>query len=92
MPTLTHVQLPRPQQLVTDAPHVVPSRNQRGVVAALPVVLGSDTVQVLVTEILITRGTRAFGPAKHDRVSRESWTDDSQTAWLHNQVNIMVLS
>ena len=59
-------QQPQHGSLIPYAPNVAPSTNQTKVVVAVAEVLGSKTAEVLVTQNLITRGTRASRPAKHD--------------------------
>ena len=64
--THMHLQPPR-QSSVPHAPNVVPSRNPANPLVVVAVVLGLETVEVVVTQSLVTRGLRAFGPAKHER-------------------------
>ena len=49
------------------APNVAPSRNLAKSVVVVKVVRGSDTAEVLVTQKLVTRGTRALRPANVSR-------------------------
>ena len=64
--TLTHQQ-PRQRSPVLYAPNAAPSGNLAKPVVAVAAVLGSETAEVLVTQNVVTRGTRASGPAKHGR-------------------------
>ena len=79
--TNTHMythQQPRRRPQVPYAPNVAPSRNLGKVVVVVAAVLGPETVEVLVTPNLVTRGTRASRSAKHGRSPREL-LGDSQT-------------
>ena len=60
-----NIQQPRRRPSVMFAPHVSPFVNPGKGVAVVAVDLGSEPVEVLATHKLSTRGTRAFGPAKH---------------------------
>ena len=65
--TYTHQQPRRRRPLVPYAPNAASSQNPGNLVAAVAVVLGPETADVLVTSSLITLGTRASRPAKHCR-------------------------
>ena len=68
---------PRRQRLVWYVPNAAPSRNLEKSVAVVAVVLGSETAEVLITPIFITRGTRASRPANPGRgSSRRPSTDN----------------
>ena len=60
-----NIQLPRRTPSVQFAPHVSPSVNPAKRVVVVAGALGSEPAEVLTTHKLSTRGTRAFGPAKH---------------------------
>ena len=69
LPMLTY-QYQQPTQRRTSVPYVAnaaASRNPAELVVAVTAVLGLETAQVLLTQIFITRGTRAYRPAKHGR-------------------------
>ena len=66
----THPQSRR-RPLFLYAPNAAISGNQAKGVAAVAVVLGSETAEVLATQSLSTRGTRAFEPAKHEHSLRQ---------------------
>ena len=55
----------RRRPLVSYVPNAAPSRNLGKAVVAVAAVLGSKTVEALVTQDFSTRGTRAYMPAKH---------------------------
>ena len=63
---------------VLHAANAAPSRNLGKAVVAVAVALGSGAAEVLVTQNLVTRGTRVSGSAKHGHSSRLPWAD-SQT-------------
>ena len=61
-------QQPRRRPSVPYVSNAAPSRNLGKAVVAVAEVLGSETAEVLVTQkAVVTRGTRASGPAKHGR-------------------------
>ena len=68
---LPNIQQPRRRLSVPFAPHVSPSVNPAKGVVAVAAVLGSEPVEALTTAKLSTRGTRAFGPAKHGDSPRQ---------------------
>ena len=70
MATYTHQQ-PRQRPSVQYAPNAASSRNLGKLVAAAAVVLGSEIAEALVTQNFATRGTRAFGLAKHGHSLRQ---------------------
>merc|ERR1712032_1532293 len=70
-----HANQPRRRPQVPYATNVAPSPNLGKVVAAVAVVLGSETVEVLLTASLITRGTRASRPAKYCHSSSQPSAD-----------------
>ena len=63
-------QQPRPY-----AANAGPSRNLGKAVVVVAAVLGSETVEAVVTPSLITHGTKASGSAKHGRSPRELAAD-----------------
>ena len=70
---LTHdqQQLLRRQASVPYVPNAAPSRNLAKAVVVVAEVLGSEIAEALVTQNFVTRGTRAFGLAKHGRSLRQ---------------------
>ena len=67
----THIQQPGRQLSILYAPNAAPPGNLGKAVVVAAVVLGSETAGVLVTPSLITRGTRAFGPANREDSPRQ---------------------
>ena len=65
-------QKPRRRLSVPYAPNAGPSKNPAKSVVAVAEVLGSKTVEDLVTHNLTTRGSRASRHAKHGQGPRES--------------------
>ena len=70
-----NIQQPQRRPSVPFAPHVPPFVNPGKGVAVVAVALGSEPAEVLATETLVTRGTRAFGPAKHGDRLRQRWAN-----------------
>ena len=66
--TYDHLQPPR----VPHVSNAAPARNLAQPVAAVAGVLGLESAEVAVTQSLVTRGLRAFGPAKHRRSRRQA--------------------
>ena len=60
-----NIQQPRQSLPVPFAPHVSPFVNPAKGVAVVAVALGSEAAEVLITQNVVTRGTRASGPAKY---------------------------
>ena len=67
----SNMQQLRRRPSVPFAPHVPPSVNPAKPVAVVVVALGSEGAEVLATGRLITRGTRASGPAKRGASPRQ---------------------
>ena len=67
-----NIQQPRRRLSVPFAPHVSPSVNPPKRVAVVVGALGLEPAEALATKELSTRGTKAFGPAKH-RIPRQGW-------------------
>ena len=78
MPTCKTQQSRRQRPSSPYAANAVPSRNLGKEVVAVAVVLGSETVDVLVMSGSITRGMKASRSAKHGRGPRKL-SADSQT-------------
>ena len=64
MLTYAHQQ-PRRQQAYLYALNAVLSRNPARLVVAVALVLGFETVEVLVTQKFVTRGSKASWPARY---------------------------
>ena len=75
--THTHEQ-PQRRRLAWYVPNAASSGNLGKSVVAVAAVLGSEIAELLATPSLITRGTRASGPAKHWYSPRQP-SADSQT-------------
>ena len=58
---------PQRQPLMSHVSNVALSKNPAKLVAVVVGVLGLETVEVVATPSLVTRGLRASGPAKHGR-------------------------
>ena len=78
------------RQPVPHAPNVAPSRDLVKAVAAVAVVLGSETAEVLAMSRSIARGMRASRHAKHGRSSRQP-SADSRTL-LSSETPLMALT
>ena len=72
---IKHRQVRRRKLSVLYAPDAVPSRKAEKTVVVVAEVLGSEAVEALSTQNIVTRGTKASGPVKHGRSSRELVAD-----------------
>ena len=87
MPTYTHQQSRRRRSSIQHVLNAASSRNLGKSVAAVAVVLGSETVEVPLTRCMLTRGTRVYRPAKHWRSPKQP-SADSQTR-LNSETPLM---
>ena len=73
---MSRLTLQQPQS-VPHAANALSSRNPGKIVAVVAEVLGSKNVVLLplATKRLSTRGTRAFGLANHEDMSRQTWAN-----------------
>ena len=85
-----NIQQPRRRPSVPFAPHVSPSVNPAKGVVVVAVALGLETAEVLANYKLSTRGTRAFGPARHGDGLRQRWAS-SYVLLNKNAMNLLTI-
>ena len=91
MPTHEHQQLRRlPDAHLKNAPNAAPSGDPARQVVAEAAVLGSKTVEVLVTDNLVTHGPKASWRAKNEERGGSQLGPDKQIV-LNSQTLLMTL-